>query len=222
MIKALIFDFDGTIIDTETAWYAAFREAYQQYEVELTLEMYSRCIGTSLHVFNPYEYLMTDLGLPIDKESFASAVRVRHAELMSREQVRPGVADYLEQARERGLKIGLATSSKRDWIDEHMERLGIGHYFECISTADDVARVKPDPELYLRTLAGLGVEAHEAVALEDSPNGAKAAVAAGIPCVLAPNEITWTLAFPSEGILCRVNRLSELAFETLVTEASGV
>ncbi|WKL03205.1 HAD family phosphatase [Paenibacillus amylolyticus] len=69
MIKALVFDFDGTIIDTETAWYIAFRDAYKEHGVDLTLEMYSQCIGTSLKTFNPYEYLITDLNLPIDRGS---------------------------------------------------------------------------------------------------------------------------------------------------------
>lgn len=214
MIRALIFDFDGTIIDTETAWYVAFKEAYREYEVDLTLEMYSLCIGTSLHAFNPYEYLITELGLPIDRDRFRASVRERHAELMRQEKVRPGVLDYLESAKAYGMKIGLASSSSREWIEDHLGQLGIAGYFDYLSTADDVRRVKPDPELYIRTLNGLGVLANEAIAVEDSPNGVRAALAAGMQCVLAPNEITSLLEFP--GVLHRVGSLGDLEFRRLI------
>ena len=180
MIRAIIFDFDGTVIDTETAWYIAFREAYKKYGVDLTLEMYSRCIGTSLHSFNPYEYLVTDLHLPIDLGAFRHAVQARHASLMDAETMRPGIVDYLNAAAAQGIKIALASSSKLDWVERFLEKLQIREYFDCIRTANDVERVKPDPELYLQTLQCLGVKADEAIAIEDSPNGAKAAVAAGV------------------------------------------
>lgn len=76
------------------------------------------------------------------------------------------------------MKIGLASSSSRQWIDMYVDRLGIRHYFDCFCSADTVTNVKPDPELYLQALEQLGVEADEAMAIEDSPNGAQAAVAA--------------------------------------------
>lgn len=216
MIKALIFDFDGTIIDTETAWYVAFRDAYKKYEVDLTLEMYSQCIGTSLHAFNPYEYLKTHLHLPIDLAEFRRSVRAHHAELMLQEEMRPGVLHYLENAKSAGLKIGLATSSERSWIDPFLDRLDIRRFFDCIRTADDVKKVKPDPELYLRTLEGLDVRPEEAIALEDSPNGAKAAMTAGLYCVLVPNTITKLLSF--EPVHRQGERLSDFDFHALIAD----
>ncbi|AJY77020.1 HAD family hydrolase [Paenibacillus beijingensis] len=217
MTKAIIFDFDGTIIDTETAWYVAFREAYKKHEVDLSLEMYSGCIGTSLHKFNPYEYLMTDLNLPIDRDEFRKAVQLHHSQLMEVEEMRPGVLEYLQSAKQSGLKIGLASSSPLEWVEKYLKQLGIYDYFDCIRTADDVQNVKPDPELYLQTLKGLGVKADEAIAIEDSPNGAKAAEAAGIPCVLTPNSITKTLEFGNS--LHRVESLRDLAFSTVFAGA---
>lgn len=219
MIKAIIFDFDGTIIDTETAWYNAFRDAYQEHGVELTLEQYSGCIGTSLHAFNPYEYLMTDLNLPIDKQAFRELVHLQHSELMRSEQVRSGILDYLNFAQESGLKIGLASSSARAWIDKYLEQLEIAHYFECIRTADDVAKVKPDPELYRQTLYALGVEASEAVAIEDSPNGARAASAAGMSCIVVPNTITKSLAFDESDRYYHAESLAHIDFHEMVAGA---
>ncbi|WP_168118669.1 HAD family hydrolase [Paenibacillus sp. HB172176] len=195
MIKAIVFDFDGTIIDTETAWYNAFKNAYKEYNVDLTLEQYSQCIGTSLHSFNPYEYLMTELNLPIDKDEFRIRIQGDHSELMNIEQVRPGVMDYLKLAKEAGLKIGLATSSHRAWADKYLDQLGIRDYFEVIQTSDDVEKVKPDPALYVQAMDALGVKPEETLAIEDSPNGAKAAAAAGMNVIVVPNALTKFLEF---------------------------
>lgn len=219
MIKAIIFDFDGTIIDTETAWYNAFRDAYKEHGVELTLEQYSGCIGTSLHAFNPYEYLMTDLKLPIDKQAFRESVQLQHSALMQSEEVRSGILDYLNFAQDSGLKIGLASSSARVWIDKYLERLEIAHYFECIRTADDVTKVKPDPELYKQALAGLNVEADEAVAIEDSPNGARAASAAGMSCIIVPNTITKSLEFDKSNRCYHAESLAHIDFHEMVAGA---
>ncbi|MBY0119180.1 HAD-IA family hydrolase [Paenibacillus sp. FSL R5-0623] len=216
MIKALVFDFDGTIIDTETAWYIAFRDAYKEHGVDLTLEMYSQCIGTSLKTFNPYEYLITDLNLPIDREAFRESVQLQHAALMNKEVVRPGIQSYLDEARKAGLKLAVASSSKREWVEQHLEQLKLKDYFEVIRTADDVANVKPDPELYNQALEALGVTADEAVAIEDSPNGARAAAAAGMHCVVISNTITGTLEFdmPHQRLSC----LTDLTFNDLISK----
>ncbi len=221
MIKALIFDFDGTIIDTETPWYYALRDRYKSYGVELTIEQYSQCVGTSLHQFNPYTYLMTELGLPIDEEEFRAVVHRDHAELMGKEKIRSGVMEYLEAAKAAGLKIGLASSSKRSWIERHLDELGIGHYFECMATADDVSNVKPNPELYRLALQGLGVEPGEAVAVEDSPNGARAAAAAGMHCIIVPNELTRLLSFDEGNLNKHAESLTDVDFDELISKGCG-
>jgi putative hydrolase of the HAD superfamily len=178
MLKAIVFDFDGTIIDTETAWYTVFKEAYAHYGVALSLEMYAKCLGTNLQAFNPYTYLVTS-----------------HAQLMEKETLRPGILTLLQQAKEASLQIGLASSSSRQWIDQYVDKLGIQDFFDCYCTADTVTNVKPDPELYLQALKQLGVKGKEAIAIEDSPNGAQAAVAAGLYTVVIPNAITKQLPF---------------------------
>ena len=195
MIKAIIFDFDGTIIDTETAWYVVFKNAYQQYGVDLSLETYSQCLGTNLESFNPYTYLTTHHNISIDLEEFQKSIQNNYAKLIEKEEVRPGILNLLQEAKEAGLKIGLASSSHREWIDKFVNLLGLEGYFECYCTADTVKNVKPDPELYLQALEQLGVQAHEAIAIEDSPNGARAAVAAGLHTIVIKNTITKHLPF---------------------------
>ena len=213
-IRALIFDFDGTILDTETAWYEAFKEAYLEHEVELTLDMYGKCIGTSLHLFDPYEYLITDLKIPLDRKAFRQGIHDRLTKMMEQEVIRPGILDYLAGAKELGLRIGLASSSKRAWIDKYLAQLGISHYFEAIRTAEDVALVKPHPELYELALKDLGVQPHEAIAIEDSPNGARAAAAAGMHYIVVPNPVTKFLTFDGEPRT--VPSLTELSLQALL------
>lgn len=195
MIKAIIFDFDGTIIDTETAWYKVFRDAYQKHGIELTLEKYSECLGTSLDSFNPYTYLSTHYNISIDLDAFRKYVQQKHIEMMEKEAIRPGILNYLRTAKDRGYQIGLASSSKQAWIDKFVDLLEIREYFECYCTADTVERVKPFPDLYLQALEKLEVHPEEAIAIEDSPNGARAAVKAGIHTVVIKNAITKQLAF---------------------------
>lgn len=195
MMKAIIFDFDGTIIDTETAWYMVFKDAYKKYGVNLSLETYSGCLGTNLNSFNPYTYLTTHHNISMDLEEFKKMIQTNYAKLIENEAARPGILDLLHEAKEAGFKIGLASSSHREWIDKFTNLLGIDHYFECYCTADTVTNVKPHPELYLQALEQLGVQANEAMAIEDSPNGAKAAVTAGLHTIVIKNALTEQLPF---------------------------
>lgn len=214
MIKAIIFDFDGTIIDTETAWYTAFKEAYQKHNVELTLEKYATCLGTDLSSFNPYTYLSTNHNIPLDLDEFRIKIQAEHTKRMEQETIRPGVIKVLKNAQALGLKIGLASSSGREWIDKYLQALGINDYFECICTSDTVKNVKPNPELYEQATEKLGVAPHEAIAIEDSPNGAVAAVTAGLHTFVIKNEITKQLPFHTEHQT--IESLEELDLEKLL------
>jgi HAD superfamily hydrolase (TIGR01509 family) len=214
MFKALVFDFDGTILDTETAWYTAFREAYAQYGVELTLEQYAQCIGTDWTVFHPYEYLVNKLQMSLDLEELRNRVTARHEELMNQVEVRAGVVALLCEAKKRGLRLGVASSSSRAWVKKYLGQLGLLEEFECIRTAEDVSCVKPSPELYEKTVECLQVSPHEAMAIEDSPNGAKSAIAAGLCCVVAPNDVTSSLVFPPAPL--RLHALSDLSASALL------
>jgi len=216
MIKAIVFDLDGTIIDTESSWYTALVDIYGEYGATLTLEQYSTCIGTSLDAFDPYEHLIKQGELDVTLDIVKDKVKQRYDEHMLKEQVRPGVPEYLEQAKAAGLKLAVASSSPREWVERYLNQLGLLHYFDVICTASEVKQVKPDPELYELALQKLGVRPEEAVAIEDSPNGARAAVAAGIHCIVVPNPITKTLIFdiPHQ----RVNSLAELNFQDLMTK----
>ncbi|MMZ58245.1 2-deoxyglucose-6-phosphate phosphatase [compost metagenome] len=159
------------------------------------------------------------IGRTVDRDALVKLRREKYERLIGEEKIRDGVEDYLNAARKLGLKIGLASSSTRPWVVGHLEKLGILHYFECIHTAEDVEQVKPDPALYIKTLQCLGVKPEEAIAFEDSPNGALAAKRAGMYCVIVPNFVTETLPFHTIDI--RLQSMAEIALEQLLDKIAS-
>ena len=106
----------------------------------------------------------------------------------------------LEAARGMSLKLAVASSSPHRWVDGHLARLGLTHFFDVLKCADDVARTKPEPELYLAALAALEITPQEAIAFEDSPHGVTAACRAGIFVVAVPNRVTAHLKIVGESL----------------------
>jgi len=212
-LRALLFDFDGLIVDTETPALASWRELYAEHGHELTLERWSAAVGT-IDGFDPVAHLR-ELAGGVDLDEALARRTARELELVEVEQLRPGVLEYLEEARRRGLAAAIVSSGSRPWIDRHLARLERAEHFEHIVTADgDAARAKPQPVLYLEALARLGVAADDAVAFEDSPNGVRAAKAAGLFCVAVPNSVTAALGLDEADVV--VSSLAELPFARLL------
>lgn len=195
MIKAVIFDFDGLIIDTETPWFKAFSEIYQEHGAVLPLETWAQCVGASEKHFNPYDYLEQCINRPVDRNAIRELSQQKYALFIKGKSVNPGVLECLQTAKSLGLKIGLASSSAREWVEGYLRNLNLLDYFDYLCTKEQVKNVKPDPELYLNVLNHFGVNGDQAIAFEDSPNGASAAKQAGIYCVIVPNGITAKLNF---------------------------
>ena len=193
MIQGLIFDFDGLILDTETPAFVSWRAVFRAHGCDLSLEAWADSIGRNPSEFDPCASLERELGRPVACAAVRSEQARREAELIEQETVLPGVLDYLDVARRRGLKLAVASSSDRAWVLRHLARLGLEEHFSVLRTADDVAHTKPDPELYRSALAALSLRADEAIALEDSGHGVAAAKAAGLFCVAVPNPLTRAL-----------------------------
>lgn len=211
--RALVFDFDGVILDTESAQYQAWTEEYKAYGLALPLDRWASCVGTDWNAFNPYKDLEAQaekLGKPFDKDALKARKDARAAEMIHRLKPLPGAEDLIRSAKMAHMKLGVASSSHSVWVRGHLERLGLLGHFDAIKTADDVRHVKPAPDLYLACLEALGVDNTEAVALEDSPNGIKAAKAAGLYTIACPNAITRTLDLSQADR--RVERLSSELF----------
>jgi len=216
MIRAIVFDFDGLIFDTETPSYEAIKEVYSQYGAEMTLQFWGTVVGT--HGIDIYAPIAEQTGQAIDREAARQHYNRAHQARLQEGGLRPGVLDYLQRGRALGLKIGLASSSDRTWIDSHLARFGIAEYFDCTFTSSEVERVKPAPDLYLAALAALGVEPQEAIAFEDSPNGSLAAKRAGMKVVAFPNEITRLLTFGELDL--RYPSMAEVTLDDLIATLS--
>lgn len=213
MIRALIFDFDGLILETEEPIYRSWQELYEEHGVELPFERWVETVGSSTEAFHPQHHLEARLGRPLPPEVIDRRA-ARRAELVLAQQVLPGVLSHVESARSLGVKLGVASSSSRDWVAGHLDRLGILDHFDCLRTRDDVAHVKPEPDLYISVLECLGARAGEALAIEDSPNGIVAAKSAGLRCVAVPNPITAGLDLSQADLV--ITSLSEVTLVQLL------
>ncbi len=219
-IRALIFDFDGLILDTESPDFQSWQEIYRQHGQELPLSLWATFIGGPSGAFDPFDFLQDQLGKTLDRAQLLAQHKRREQELFAGQVALPGVLSYLAEAHERGLRTAIASSSPSDWVLGHLGRIGLHGRFSPILTADDVHRVKPDPELFLATLRAMDLPAAEAVVLEDSPNGVAAAKAAGLFCVAVANAVTRQLDLSQADLL--LDSLEDVPLETLLARAAGV
>lgn len=195
MIKAIIFDFDGTIVDTESPWFDLVLELYREYNHELPLSEYLKCIGTNDDEFDVYLHLERLLGHPIDRDGIKRKLSARHGEIMKAASLRPGVLAIIQAAHTRGIRLAIASSSPSVWVKAFLQQFQIADYFPVIVTADDVEKVKPDPALFNLARAGLATAPEETLIFEDSCYGLEAAQAAGIKCVAVHNRVTVAMDF---------------------------
>jgi len=215
MIKALVFDFDGLILETELPILQSYQELFQANGLELTFEQWAQNIGTAEEPFDPVLALERHLGRSLKDDPILERRQEREMELILTREPMPGTAEILQEARRLGLKIGLASSSSCRWVTSHLERLGLIEYFDCIQAKDDVHLTKPDPALFRSAVEILGVQPEEAIAFEDSPNGILAAKRAGLHCVAVPNVLTRSLDTSQADL--QLDSLTELPLEALIT-----
>jgi HAD superfamily hydrolase (TIGR01509 family) len=221
-VRAFLFDFDGLILDTEYASRAGWERLYREHGHELPTELWATLVGTTHAPWDPMTHLEELVGEPLEREALNERRYAHELALIEAEELRPGIAEYLAAARRHGLKRAIVSSSNRAWVDMHLERLEEAVGWDAICTADgDPTRAKPSPTLYLAALASLGVDADEAVAFEDSPNGVRAAKAAGVFCVAVPNEVTRDLGLEEAGADLVLDSLADLPPERLFARLAG-
>ena len=192
-VKALIFDFDGLMVDSESPGFQAWSEVYASHGCSLPFEKYAACIGT-IDGFDLHRYLEEQSARSFDRRELEAACNRRWLELMTGQPLLPGVAACVSSARMRGLKLAVASSSTQKWVTRNLKKFALLDHFDAICTRDYVQAPKPDPALYLLALERLDVKAEEAIAFEDSPNGILAAKRAGLYCVVIPNQLTKDLS----------------------------
>ena len=189
----LVLDFDGTILDTEESLYRSWAELWEDHGQRLDLGDWQRTIGTD-DSFDPWTELEARLGRTLDP-GLGHRRRQRRDEIQSLLRPRPGVMDWLSEAADLGLPVGIASSSPPEWVEGHLERIGIRRRFATVVCRRRGVPAKPDPTSYRLACARLGADSARSLAVEDSPHGVAAAVAAGLYTVAVPHPLTRDLDF---------------------------
>ncbi len=195
MIEALVLDFDGTILETETPDYRSWQETFESFGVSLEPSLWAPYVGGASGGFDAVAHLAELSGRVIDPEAVRLERRRRYLDLVEAEPLRPGVLAIIESAERLGLRLGVASSATRNWVVGHLKRRELMGRFGAVWCGDDVSVVKPDPEVYLAFTEELGVAPHRALAIEDSARGVASAKSAGLFCVAVPNPITAGMDF---------------------------
>lgn len=192
---AILFDFDGVLVDTEWAIYTAWRECFAVHGQELPLAIYTRCIGSDFQTWSPKSYLEELTGKDFDWESMDAERQVAIQAELADEGPMTGAVDLLEHLHAQGVPLAVVSSSSHQWVDGWLARLGLAKYFSHVVCRGDAPRIKPAPDLWIEALRQLGMNAENCLAIEDSHNGLVSAKAAGLAVWIAPNRVTAGLDF---------------------------
>ncbi len=192
-IRALLFDFDGLILDTETPEVHIWKKIYAEYGFEYPMERGLLNVGKwGNTAFDPAGYLHELTRDSLDRQAIIKRHHDESMVLIEQQPAGAGVEATLTEARRLGLRLAVASSSPCPWVESHLTRLGLLPRFDTVVTGDDVppGHVKPLPDIYLKAMERLGITAAQAIAFEDSPHGVVAARTAGIFVVAVPNPTT--------------------------------
>jgi len=188
-LAAIVFDFDGLIVDTETPGFISWQEVYEEFGATLNIDDWRHATGY-IGGFDPAVHLEHLLGRRLDWSQIIPKREARNWDLTIQARTLPGIEALFRSARERQLRIGVASNSGNGWVEGGLQRLGLRGYVDAVVTRDMVINPKPAPDIYLKTVQTLSVEPQLAVALEDSEPGCRAAKEAGLKAVAIPNQFS--------------------------------
>jgi putative hydrolase of the HAD superfamily len=184
---ALVFDFDGLLMDTETTSLRVWQRLWRHHGLELDVDTFFARHGGDM-IEHRYTALAAAVGDAFDRAA-AQALRIQYRnELHAKLPLSPGIEAWLDEARDLGLRTAIASSSPTEWVVEHLSRVGFLDRFELFACGDEVAAPKPDPAVYELALKKLELPPSAAVAFEDTPHGVAAAKATGLRCVAIPHQ----------------------------------
>lgn len=192
MLRALIFDFDGLLVDTETVLIDAWVRLHEEDGLVCDRGVLHRIVGHTDVVHDYWAAYAPEIDRAVLEERYRTTAR----SLTLLAPPLPGALALINAARDAGLKIGIASNSTHSHVEGHLAHRGMLELFDHIACRDDVTVGKPEPDVYLAALRGLGVEAENAIAFEDSVPGHLAAHRAGIPVMVVPNPSTVHCEFP--------------------------
>lgn len=193
--SAVLFDFDGILVDTEWAIYQAWVKTFEKHGHELPLSLYTRCIGSDFDAWSPKTYLedLTKLGFDWVEMDEERQIGIRKD--LENEGPISGVIDLLEEIQARNISLGVVSSSSHSWVDGWLDKLGLRGFFSEIICKGDAPSIKPAPDLYLAAAEKMGIAVEKCLVFEDSLNGLLSAKAAGMKVWIVPNRVTAGLDF---------------------------
>jgi HAD superfamily hydrolase (TIGR01509 family) len=217
-LAAIVFDFDGLIVDTENPGFISWEEVYQEFGTTLGIDDWRHATGY-VGGFDPAIHLEQILGRRLDWSQLMPKREARNWELTLQAKVLPGIEQLFLSARERRLRVGVASNSENGWVEGGLRRLGLRDYVDTVVSRDMVMNPKPAPDIYLKTVQTLQVEPSHAVALEDSEPGCRAAKRAGLKAVAIPNRFSERQDLTIADLI--VKSATELSVDRLATLVSG-
>lgn len=219
MLKAIVLDFDGVIIDTESEWYYIYRDWLKRdYDYDLKIEDYQVCVGANNQSL--FEFLKKDIGEHVDTRGFEQGATKEYIRRTRGLPPMKGVIAFIRKAKERHLKLAIATSATLQKPRFHLQRLQVLDAFDAFSTAELCERVKPAPDLFLKAAGLLKCRPQECLAVEDSGNGLLSARRAHMPCLIVPNPITRCCEF--QGYFKKADSLEEVDLDAIIQEFNQI
>lgn len=187
MIKAIIFDMDGLMIDSERITFEGYQYVLAQNGLTISLDFYKTLLGKPL--IGIFEQLYNEYGEDFNVENTIKEVHQYMANLFENDGVplKKGLIELLKYLKEHNYKTIVATSSQRYRVNHILQLAGLNSYFDDSICGDEVAKGKPNPEVFLKSCEKLSVKPNEALVLEDSEAGIKAAYLAGIKVICIPD-----------------------------------
>lgn len=194
-LRAVLFDFDGILVDTEWAIYQAWCRCFEAEGCELPLSMYTRCIGSDFATWSPKTYLEELTGKSFDWEELDRKRQREIVHELADEGVMDGVHELIDALRVQNFSLGVVSSSSHQWVDGWLDQLEIRRHFSHVVCRGDAPRIKPAPDLWLEAARRFDVPTANCLAIEDSHNGLMSAQEAGMPVWVVPNRVTSALDF---------------------------
>ncbi|GID27603.1 putative hydrolase of the HAD superfamily [Paractinoplanes brasiliensis] len=217
-LDALIFDFDGLIMDTESTLLESWRWEWRRHGLELPEEGFFAAHGGP--VPERYTALAAAVGPGFDREVSEARRNAYRARLHETLEPAPGIREWFGEAAELGLRLAVASSSGAGWVHGNLTRAGLLDRIEVTACGNEVAAHKPDPAVYRLALERLGIPPSRALAFEDTPHGVAAAQAAGLRCVAIPNAFVEAGRFTAADLV--LPSAADLTLETVIDKVTGV
>lgn len=206
--EAVLFDFDGILVDTEWAIYQAWLRTFERHGHDLPIEIYTRCVGSDFDTWSPKTHLEDLTGNSFDWHQLDADRQVEIRAELEKAGPMPGVVPLLEKLRAAGTALAVVSSSDHRWVDGWLDKLSLRHFFQTTVCRGDAPRIKPAPDLWLEALRQLDKPAERCLAIEDSLNGVRSSKEAGLTVWAVPNRTTAGLNFSeADRVLRSLNEL---------------